>query len=509
MHRLATQHRTLLRRGFTLTELLISVGLALLVLYGINRVFTATTTTIGTGQALSDANRSLLAAHTQFVNDIEGYGGVAGTGMLDTANQPLIVIRNQEINMWMDAADYANDTTPGDPFDEVTAGTVTPTDRIHRIDTLSFFAGGTFQRRTGQKVGAFEVLVNTLDVTAKAAFIHYGHARLPKFPEDKQLVQYDGSNPPPAVAPVTGTDANYIGPGELNRDDNPKNYFASQWILARNAIPIIKRNPYTNDLYDGEGRSMIFFRRNWVTGAPTGNDDGSPFAFNSQAALNDSSDDDLTATVGDEPTGDAPATTPGNLIQRGLHDIASFDDTTDGVGVGGALPTGYYASVKAFQTLNALTWWTAFAPPIGYRFNSNPFTRLNGSNITPNQLADTYKAALASNAFIPGCTQFIVEFAGDFVAPRGIDLTAGGAVQWYGLARTSAGVIVPPAATYLRATAPDVVVAVWGPNDLTPTPAPPAITNQPQLIRITLQVRDPSGRLPDGIWREYVFRVKP
>jgi hypothetical protein len=515
MHRLATQHRAPLRRGFTLTELLISVGLALLVLYGINRVFTATATTIGTGQALSDANRSLLSAHTQFVNDIEGYGGVAGTGMLDTANQPLIVIRHEVVNAWMDANDFANDSTQTDALDEVIAGTVQRSDRQHRVDTLSFFSAGTFQRRTGQKIGSAETLVNSLEITAKAAFIHYGHARLPNDVNATNLVQYNGAN---------FASANYFGPGERNATENPKNFYASQWILARNAVLLKPRNGVTREMYDGNGSPMVFFRREWVGATPQNN--GTPFAFgdpvtlpNHVAVMNNSTADDVAPPNPlAAPADSAFTATPGPLIQHGLYDIATFnDDLPEDTGVRGATPglsTGLFASIQAFQTGAPGTWWQAFVPAIGYRFNCNPFTRLNGSS---GALADTYKAALASNAFVPGCTQFIVDFAADLDGDGAIDRVGGtGGIQWYGLNGTTAtepphptdaSVVVPTGPFMRGTTAGTLMVNAWGPAEM--DPLTPLTSRPPKLIRITLQVRDPSGRLPDGIWREFVFRVKP
>ena len=75
------------RRGFTLTELLISVALALIVLYGVNKVFSTTATTIGVGNALRTANNTLRAVQgnldSDFNSRLDSSGvEIPGTGIL-------------------------------------------------------------------------------------------------------------------------------------------------------------------------------------------------------------------------------------------------------------------------------------------------------------------------------------------------------------------------------------------------------------------------------------------
>lgn len=181
-------------------------------------------------------------------------------------------------------------------------------------------------------------------------------------------------------------------------------------------------------------------------------------------------------------------------------------------------------------------------PGIVGRFRANPF------QLRP---LDAAAAAQQVPIFVPACTQFIVEFAGDFIAQDSngdpldtngdgdftndtdgvIDYVKGTSqIRWYGLPRDTNGDgaisatqgdvapvrdIIPstsskpkpdferalPAASTNYATEATLnrYIAAWDAND----------QNRPKMIRITLGIDRPEaeGKLLDGLSFEYVFNV--
>ena len=67
---MSIQPRTISRAAFTLTELMISIALALLLIIGVNLVFQATSVTLSPGQKVAETNRSEQSLHTVFSEDM-------------------------------------------------------------------------------------------------------------------------------------------------------------------------------------------------------------------------------------------------------------------------------------------------------------------------------------------------------------------------------------------------------------------------------------------------------
>jgi hypothetical protein len=190
---------------------------------------------------------------------------------------------------------------------------------------------------------------------------------------------------------------------------------------------------------------------------------------------------------------------------------------------------------------------------------------MNKSNFAASPLDQTREVALTTPIFLRGVTQFIVEFAGDFYdqgtpadpEPLGtidyVPLTPAGSgtqIRWYGMPRDTDGApgiqatdvqplsVMPsasavprftpaaPPATGNNATVMKVRAAnapytfAWAPTvtggdpvAATLTPPAPAVAGnpnnvRPSLIRITIELSDANGRLPDGQRIEYVFNLK-
>src|ERR1035437_9177095 len=78
--------------GFTLVELLVSIALMVMLILGINMVFTSAGKTVGTGLAVSEATRGFRSAYTTIRNDIER-DSANTVGMLPLTNNILYTNR--------------------------------------------------------------------------------------------------------------------------------------------------------------------------------------------------------------------------------------------------------------------------------------------------------------------------------------------------------------------------------------------------------------------------------
>src|SRR5947209_20384511 len=193
----ATTAATERRHGFTLIELMISIALVLLLVVGINVVFRTTADTVGGGQAALTTARELRTAFDTLDSDFSGFVGID--------RQPLLLIGNQNVPGFRDKADEKSDPfysqTNTDPtsanesalkvsdgkggfyatprvggIGTVNSPSLLTDNRNHRVDILSFFSEGHFRRQTGAQTGN---PVYQSGYTSDAAYIWYGHGRLP------------------------------------------------------------------------------------------------------------------------------------------------------------------------------------------------------------------------------------------------------------------------------------------------------------------------------------------
>lgn len=533
LRRIATR-KSQIATAFTLVELIISIGLVLIVMLGVNFVFRMTGDTIGSGQALSDQVRNNRGAQAVMFGD---FGNVAPDG-------PSLLIRSKAIFAFRTAQDEAADRdydrsgTPAQRLlatrttdrnldgDELDPEDVTPLfaygDRSHRADVVSFFAQGLFRRQTGGEPPNGLTGPLLADMTSNEAWVWYGHSR-----------QYDGRNDPLQ-------NGSYWIPGEGIATDNSNNFYASQWNLARVAI-LLRQPDATGNIYDRSSpqRPQMYYE---APGIPaSGIFPLSPLAFGSQ------------------PLGTDPA-----RIERMRYDLA------------GTSIAGYRTRLATWIARSAANadWWSILFLDDAYRFFSNPYVV---KPITPASYARQ------SSVFLQGASQFIVEYAGDFVSQNQTIGTAYGdvtdtflsqggqdgevdfvrqwndvnnngvldanevgslrkAIRWYGFPRDTTGdgriravdgdvvplrdlilsspVLPTPLPTRwfekewptnaaqdprtadyanpsLSLTSDPAYTCAWGPND----------TVRPKLIRVTIVLDDTSGRLPEGQTLEYVFQL--
>jgi prepilin-type N-terminal cleavage/methylation domain-containing protein len=512
MHISPTSHaqiRSARAHGFTLVEVMISIAIALLLILGISQIFALAQRTTGTGTTVLTAVESNRGIQEVLLNDFRAIdNGVDSPGMV-IASYPQAVFRTP-IDQQQDRD--GNPRTLNNP--SANTGNIAPPevpttidDRIHRTDVMGFFARGTFSRQTGNRKGA---VCLTSPTTSGEAFIWIGHLALP---DNNALKSWKYLTP---ATPGTG---GYFGPGTRTAAINPNNFYASQWALGREVMLL---DPTPNTAVDG-----YFFA------APTATSD--PLSLWTSKSTD-------TSTV---------------PLLSSRYDLVA-------------------TSIAAYRNSIAvtnLTWWqglsgiltgtpTAGSPPPTVtkqqRYEANPYIIKPGT-VTDNTVVPRLSAALAqaSPVFVRGCTQFIVEFAGDYLKQDpntglisgpgqdgqidfAIDSNGARQIRWYGYPRTTSlngaladvmpvstaagitpGTALPPTLTFERSQQPNgktwvtngsttnglpaiyaqPYVVAWGPD----TDA--ASIPRPKMIRITLAVDDPNGHLSTEQVYEYVFAL--
>ena len=196
MHMQVHQFRLQARRasarpGFTLIELMISVAIVLVLMLGINYVFSMSGGTISHGMALSSVGRDMRNARRVMQSDFSNAAPHAEMPALIIHSEVIAAFLNkqdmladQDYNAGDTAANRENQTltfdVDGDPGDEIdmTADPLlasTLNHRRHRADRISFFAlnnTGEFSRQTGDAT----TYVNS--ETSEEAWITYSLLRV-------------------------------------------------------------------------------------------------------------------------------------------------------------------------------------------------------------------------------------------------------------------------------------------------------------------------------------------
>ena len=455
----AAQHR---RQGFTLLELMISMALVLILILGVNTVFSLTAQTVGAGNALGTIHRGNQAVAGTIYQDFRSM--VVGNDL------PCLVITNQRRYAFRSQADRDADKD-GDPdtFDlngdgvedttRETISNVTYNHRHHRMDKLTFFARGKFFRQTGTGTKYWEPdsTNSSIPQSSTEAWIKYGLLSLP--------------NNATVPAPQT--------PGAGTPQSNPNNFFASQWILGRQVMLLV-----------GESDPGQY------QGTPTSTTPLLPI--------------DPFATARGES---------GEVLQNNRYDVIQTTIAAYRQTVSGLSPDDSAGFRQKYWLLHG-----------DFYFRGHPFADRPPS---PASIARTLPV------FLPGCTQFAVEYAGDFFTqdatgtvtsnrPDGVtDFTdASRKTRWYGLPRdvngngtiqndvdvvpaqfVAAGGQKQPWERVVMPTTPppgdpNRYICGWG--------ADPATVNvpRPQMLRITITIDDPQGRLGGGESFEYVGNLQ-
>jgi prepilin-type N-terminal cleavage/methylation domain-containing protein len=562
----ATVRRAQPAAGFTLIEVMISVALALLLILGINLVFSTTSRTVGTGQVLSSAIRDSRAGQTVFYSDL-GSAVSGGGPALIIRNQAVPAFRNREDELadrdyvageaeptrseHIRSRDMDGDNNENDPaiLGEVT-NAFTYNHRNHRTDTLSFFARGQFPRQTGND-GTFAA-----PMTASEAWIWYGHLRLP-------------NNDSPPAGPIY--QAPSFGSFGFAGQANQNNFHACNWILGRMAMLLKPEGPARptsppneppqriNDM-NGEAQEHMAGYVPPSASDPAGTSPLRPLAFNTPATNGSTT-----------PPADFV-----NAIQTSRYDLAGGSVDIYQAGIGTFITT----PATLDNTTRTQQWWQRLLFTPGSSGYSATTANIAAAAIDPQRAyrfhaerlfarpLDSAKAARLAPAMFTGCSQFMVEYAGDFlqqnndpsdadyglaigvlsdgiedfVIDRGADGTRPPVrrTRWYGLPRDVTGSptggpdgafglidVVPlrdiratitptpnpveaPFERFLPVAPPTAnpnYICVWGPPGsyvLEPGESEPP---RPSKLRIVVTLDDPNGRLPDGQTFEHVINL--
>lgn len=484
------QHR---RAAFTLTEVLIALALISFLLVGISRIFTMTSSTISQGQSVSTALRSLKAIQQTMSGDMLGYSATGNIDMSDNGSgmMPLVVSQGAtgapylSISSFRVAA-FANETMrrtsdyqPADnltPFNFATHsnnlrrvvdadGTVRVVplyaygERNFRTDAIGFFSAGDFQSQTGPVAATAAQTAYQSDVRSDGAFIWYGHPRI-----------FNGNA-------VMQSDADaYGGPGEwMIREGltgpyrpNANHRYASQFVLARMQMLCVEPSPpmspaalkpyEVNTVTQSNGGAVPFVRRNWDEPGDLSNSTTlTPMNFDSQTyQLYPNTQAGPNQNVSVKYTG---APTFGEQFSGGDGPITMRMGRTDIIG---ASIAKMRARAEVLEVSPASQWRNYIPTQWTDRIMVNPFLPRQQLSTTydPNNPSIVFNArvmAQRQQILSEGVSQFIIEYAGDFVtqgangafavdqpdgvldfvvvAPAAGTVPEQRAIRWYGMPR--------------------------------------------------------------------------
>jgi prepilin-type N-terminal cleavage/methylation domain-containing protein len=369
--------------GFTLIELMVSIALVLIIVLGVNQVFSITSRTVGAGQALSTAVRDNRSLQYTFFSDLKSAVTHDRAVPTSTASAlpplpyraPFFIIESQPSSAFLDAADEQSDRDylrsdtsevtvdrkirtfdrngNDDELDPEDIALLAIPDgrRVFRQDTLSFFARGLYRRKTGNSG------VYSADMTSNEAWIVYNHLKQPN--KDMQLP--DARNP--GWRPVSGNPETVA--------TNPNNFYARQWILGR-TLHLLKAPSADGELFDLYGNEQRFIQRK------TAPNDTSMSPLSNRNSQVDKPEDGITW-----------------LVQYNRYDLigTSIDKFKADLANYYFDPSNQPASLRWYEDLS-------------YRFAGFPF---------PDRPVTSAGMARTVPCFLSGCTSFTVEYAGDFL----------------------------------------------------------------------------------------------
>lgn len=375
------------RRGFTLIEVMISIALVLIVILGVNQVFSLTSQAVGAGQAVSEINRNARNAQAIMFADLAA---------ADFDSAPFFLIRGTTIAAFRNKADQLSDLdyTPTAADPDVAIRTVDRnrngqesdaddrtsramlTSRTHRADFLSFFVRSRARRQTGNP-GTF-----SSPIGGDEQYVIYTHLRQLANPTAAETNENFATpltnNPPPNIRDpgahnYRSGDYTSYSTDILTPTNNPYNFYSSQWILGRKAM-ILREPDGTRVIRDASNTPYAYYGRG---GHPnTNNNEGSraPYSGNSNSV-----------TTGG-------TTNTSETVQNSYYDLA-----------GVTMSVFRQQYMPRILAINGADRWVdpLIYRPVGFPSPSRPLTPIGVARTTP--------------CFLMNCSQFAVEYAGDFL----------------------------------------------------------------------------------------------
>jgi prepilin-type N-terminal cleavage/methylation domain-containing protein len=380
------------QKAFTLIELLIAVALMLVLMIGVHRLFAMVADAIGTSQAISSAVRDTQSAQTIMTYDVQH---------MATIDAPCILLRSEATPAFRSATDEkadrdysvsANSTARDDAKLTIdidgnnTEGELTVAgemvkpanynNRNHRTDIFSFFARGAFSRQTGGGVipstgVSYQPMVSQMNTNE--AWIWYGHLKLA-----------DNAGGFNSTNPGSGTFAS-----------NPNNFYASQWVLGRIQMCLKEPTQIT-----GSSASPVYHvaipERMPDGTIKTVEQDCYTGSTGAEAPLSFNSGNTRSSAKATHSDGSAIN------IQDCRYDLACTSISAFRL----KLTQLMLASAPTQDWWDSLMLYNTSSAQSPERFQCNPFV-LRPLN------AETYSQQYP--LFLRGCSQFMVEYAGDFL----------------------------------------------------------------------------------------------
>lgn len=398
------------RQGFTLTEMLVAIGAMALLSLGVAQVFSLTTKTVAAGRRLSNLNAVASATERQMRADFSSI----------TSRGP-IVIRNQKANNGGNVESFPADPSP----------------RARRIDELVVFTTG---RTTSLQQ---PVTADGSPVGSNEAMLYYGHGarQNPLAPGASGFTNAVNISDTNVAAPALGVNT---GPG-----GSKVNQYASEWTLVRRAFVLAPPSPQTGRIIpagQGFAAPTAFDNAKQISGLPAAPSPSRVDSLNWQSP----SMGDATLRAG------TPALSSGvvDIIAMDLRSVAAqLADTTAGApNLGDVGNLTRFSNQINVGTTGAATaaaqhaWMRTLLPADsdnGRRIRVEPtapdFLNLNGGAANPVQRSD--QLMLTSGAFLPRCSEFIVEYSFGKAHGAGVGGEFGpipanvGDIYWHGLNR--------------------------------------------------------------------------
>jgi prepilin-type N-terminal cleavage/methylation domain-containing protein len=370
------------RRAFTLVEVLIAVAIALLLIVGISQIFAIAQRTTSMGTALLSATAADRSLQNTLNRDFHAIVPISDPQF------PGFVIASYSAAMFRNKADYDSSTNQPDPTDfgpNFTNPTAPYSQafstnfRIHRLDRLCFFARDFFHRQSADAPSL------SSSTTSNEGFIWYGHLALPNNPA---ITNWDSKNPGDATAPG----ASWFNPGvpAITTPINDNNQYASQMILGRQV--------------------MLLAQPTGPTPAESGfilsNTPGAPYPL----ALDPNNGAKAFISQTDQ-SASGPFSVPLYCSRYDLcySTIANWNLLISN--------SSNFPTTTWWEQLSGLRFKGATSGDIeaDQRYYANPYPTKQDPATIPLPVGwNSAAAALTSPIFVRGCSQFIVEFAGDF-----------------------------------------------------------------------------------------------
>jgi type II secretory pathway pseudopilin PulG len=523
------------RPAFTLVEVLIAIAIALLLIIGISQIFAIAQRTVSMGTAFLGATAQNRSIQTTFNRDFHAMIPISDNPALIVASYAAGAFRNKPDSD--QAPDQTNPLNFGANFTNIALQQAfSPNYRVHRVDRFGFFARDSFRSQMADSPSL------SSSITSNEAYVWYGHLALPNNPAISKWMATD----PGGTTLATG--AAWMNPGVPNGTSGPlndNNQFASSWVLGRQVLLLVPLS------------SATIPQSGFVPASPPASPSRYPLPFQLDPVSG------LMATVVDLEHSNTVASLYASRYDVCYTTVATWKSRISSLATLPLSPR-WWEQLSGLQTDNS----GLGVIRVDQRFLANPYPTKPDPSAAPLSPPETWNSAAAAQTapiFIRGCTQFIVEFAGDFatqnpatgafvppavpgqIVPDGqidyiIDpLTGEHRIRWYGFPRdtgSSTGDSKPDGTVDLF----DVIPVSWflntpvaferavptsnlGSTSMAMAPATsslPMLSSayvcawgsdgtsalKPKLMRITVAVDDANGRLNTEQTYEYVFPIQ-